>query len=80
MKAKHLNRSKRCYKLYMELATERVMEVYMRATQRGSADYLLSNQPSEPERVDKILAQAHARRVKKNERNLRNNANNRSAR
>ena len=72
MKSQHVKRHKRMYRKLVEQSTERNMAIYMRATERGSADYLTVNQPSEAERVDKILSLAHARRVRKNERNKRN--------
>ncbi len=42
-----------------------VILIYQRATQGGSADYLAINQPSEPERITKILAEAEARRERR---------------
>ncbi len=65
MKFKHVNRRKRVYQQYVAAAAEQAMAVYMRATGAGSAEYLSVNQPSEPERVKKILAAARALREKR---------------
>lgn len=42
--------------------SDAIMAIYERAKQGGSEDYLAINQPSEPERVAKIQAEAQERR------------------
>lgn len=47
-----------------------VMEIYDRAKQRGSEEYLVNRQESESGRIAKILAEAEARRKRKGLRKL----------
>lgn len=52
-------------RLRKETNAKEVNEIYARAKQGGSEDYLIGNQPSDPDRVAKILATAESRRKRK---------------
>src|SRR5947207_1030868 len=47
-----------------------LIDIYRRATQGGSADYLTINQESEPDRIAKLKQQAQERREKRNAKRL----------